>query len=135
MEYASDEGKTNQDVLDALDRAGIPVVLLDRDLVAFPQRSRYDLVGIDNARGSYLLTQHLIELGHRRIGFVARPRSASTVDRRIAGYREAMGRAGLNSPAGWTQLGDPGDVGFVRTLIKDLRPEALIVRTTSRPPA
>jgi DNA-binding LacI/PurR family transcriptional regulator len=126
VEYTPDEGKTNLGILDALDRAGIPVVLLDRDTAGFPARSRYDLVGIDNVRGGYILTEHLTRLGHRRIGFVSRPRSAPTVDLRIIGYHEAMRRAGLGPDPGWVRFGDPGDPGFVRALIKEARPEAII---------
>ncbi len=126
VEYTPDEGRTNLGILDALDRAGIPVVLLDRDTAGFPSRSRYDLVGIDNVRGGYALTEHLTRLGRRRIGFVSRPRSAPTVDLRIIGYREAMRRAGLGPGPDWVRFGDPGDPGFVRGLIKEVRPEAII---------
>jgi GntR family transcriptional regulator of arabinose operon len=126
LEFTSDEGKASRDILGALDRAGIPVVLLDRDTVRFPARSRYDVVGIDNVRGAYLMTRHLIELGRKRITFAGRPRSAPTIDRRIAGYREAMWDAGLNPARDWVRHGDLGDPDFVRALLKATRPEAII---------
>src|SRR5262249_54528740 len=126
IEFVSDKGETNRRILGALDRAEIPVVLLDRDTVPFPARSRYDLVGIDDVRGSYLLTSHLIQLGHRRIGFVARAGSAPTVDRRMAGYREAMWHAGLKVGRDWIRFGDPGDPEFVGGLIDSVNPEAII---------
>ncbi len=126
VEFTSDEGKTNQSILAALDRARIPVILLDRDTVPFPARSRFDLVGIDNVRGSYVLTQHLIQQGRRRIGFLARPRSAPTVERRIAGYREALWDAGATPARDWVRFGDPGDAAFVRAFLKAVRPEAII---------
>ncbi len=43
-----------------LERAGIPIVLLDRCFEPYPDRSNFDLVGIDNHRAGYVLTRHLI---------------------------------------------------------------------------
>jgi hypothetical protein len=36
----------------------------------YPHRSRYDLVGIDNRRVGYLITEHLLQVGSRRIAFM-----------------------------------------------------------------
>ncbi len=83
------ESEANHRIVAALDKAGIPVVLLDRCLEPYPRRSRYDLVGIDNRRTAYIATEHLIRAGAKRIAFFARPDSAPTVDARVAGYREA----------------------------------------------
>jgi DNA-binding LacI/PurR family transcriptional regulator len=52
--------------------AKIPIVLLDRDIVDYPQRSKFDVVGIDNRRAGCVATQHLIDAGCRRIGFIGR---------------------------------------------------------------
>ncbi len=41
----------NFQIAESLREAGIPVVLIDRDLTAFPKRSDFDLVGIDNVAG------------------------------------------------------------------------------------
>jgi len=53
--------------------AGIPVVLLDRWTSPFPARSNHDLVSVDNRRAGYLVTEHLLKLGSRRIAFVCYP--------------------------------------------------------------
>lgn len=52
----------------------------------FPGRSKYDVIGIDNRRAGYVVTDHLVRSGHMRILFVGRPQSAPTVDARISGY-------------------------------------------------
>ena len=65
--------ENNLRIVETLDRAGIPVVLLDRDLEDFPNQSNYDLVGIDNHRAGYLLADHLVKLGCPRVDFVAPP--------------------------------------------------------------
>ena len=77
------------------DAARIPVVLLDRDIYRYPRRSKYDLVGIDNKRAAYILTQHLISLGCRKIVFVAPESYASAAEERIAGYLQALWANGL----------------------------------------
>ena len=90
VEFSAHRNQANHRIVAALDRARIPVVLLDRCLEPYPRRSKYDLVGIDNRRTAYLATEHLITAGAKRIVFLARPNSAPTVDARIAGYREAL---------------------------------------------
>ena len=90
LELTSSKDEANQRIVSALDKAGIPIVLLDRCYVPYPRRSQYDLVGIDNRRAGYMATEHLVNLGRRRIVFIAHPHSAATVDARIAGYREAL---------------------------------------------
>jgi GntR family transcriptional regulator of arabinose operon len=48
------------------------------------------LVGIDDRRLGFLLTEHLLRHDVKRVAFMARPLSASTVMARIVGYREAL---------------------------------------------
>ncbi|MEO8660751.1 MAG: GntR family transcriptional regulator [Bryobacteraceae bacterium] len=90
LELDAAKDRINQEIAARLDAAGIPVVLLDHDVVSFPQRSGHDLIGVDNRRAAYLATEHLLELGCRRIGFVGLSGAAPTVEARIAGYREAL---------------------------------------------
>ena len=106
--------------------AGIIVVLLDRDLHAFPDRSTFDLVGIDNFRGGYLAAEHLIKLGVRDIVFVARPFSASTVRARQAGVMSAMNAHGIPVAQDFLQTGDCTDIDFVRRFTADNRRAAAI---------
>src|SRR3954454_16530828 len=82
--------EVNWRLAESLRQAGIAVVLLDRDLGSSLARSEFDLVGIDNFAGGYLLADHLLKLGCRHLAFVARPMSASTVNARLAGVRVAM---------------------------------------------
>lgn len=110
----------------ALDRAGIPVILLDRDLYAYPRRSHYDLVGIDNRRAGYTVTRHLVSLGCRRIVFIGRPHSAPTVDARIAGYREALADHGIPCEPGLIQRFHPSATDSVRQLLNDARPDGFV---------
>lgn len=71
---------------------GLHVVAFERPLQQTDQYS-IDSVGVDNVQGAYLAVKHLIELGHRRIGFVSG--SIRTINRldRLDGYRQALAEA------------------------------------------
>ncbi len=99
-----------------LRQAGIAVVLLDRDVTPFYERSDFDLVGVDNFAGGYTLAQHLYKMGCRRIGFVAKPFYAPTVALRIAGAQVALLEHGLRMGPDFVKVGEPDDLKFVRTL-------------------
>jgi LacI family transcriptional regulator len=117
LELTEDKDRINRSVIGALETAGIPIVLLDRDSVPFPRRSHFDLVGIDNRRAGFLITDHLITLGCRRIDFLARPGSAPTVLLRIAGYREALLNRGITPDPGWVHSGEPADERSVGRMV------------------
>ncbi|WP_397452977.1 LacI family DNA-binding transcriptional regulator [Pseudomonas sp. NA-150] len=76
--------------LEYLQANEIPTVLVDR-LV----EKGFDQVGVENHDSTQSLVAHLIEHGHRRIGFIAGRSGFSTSDERVAGYRAALEAAGL----------------------------------------
>lgn len=118
---------TNPQLAESLREAGVPVVLIDRDMLNFPMRSNFDIVGLDNLAGGYLIAEHLIKLGCRRLYFVVRPLSTtSTVDARIVGVREALMRHRIEVPANWVRYGDPSDIKFVRSLMAGRQADAFV---------
>ena len=54
-------------------------------------------VGVDERAAGRIATEHLIELGHRRIGFVAGNAYASPTREKLLGREEALRTAGLGS--------------------------------------
>ena len=108
--------EVNRHLAETLRKAGVSVVLLDRDLESFPMRSNFDLVNTDNTIGGYLLADHLVKLGSRHFRFVTQSLSAPTIDARMAGVREALARHSIETEPGWVCLGDPSDMEFVRSL-------------------
>ncbi|NYF90227.1 GntR family transcriptional regulator [Tunturiibacter empetritectus] len=90
LEFSPHRERVNREILKKLDQATIPVVLLDRCGLRFPAMSRHDLVGLDNRRAGYLITEHLLKLGAKNIAFLARKGSVETVEARIVGCREAL---------------------------------------------
>jgi GntR family transcriptional regulator of arabinose operon len=124
-EFAAQRDETNRKIASMLKDAGVPLVLLDRDFASYPDRSRFDLVGIDNQRAGFLQTQHLIRLGAKRIVYAARGDSASTVQARIAGYREALYLTGGDCH-GITVSGDFESEAFVREMIDREKPDGIV---------
>ncbi len=126
LEAAADRQTENVRIAATMRSKGIAVVLLDRDVLEFPDRSDYDLVGIDNFQAGLRLTQHLIDVGRQRTCFLAKPHAPSTTDLRAAGAREALRRAGITVGSQWQLSGAPNDEGFVRRFLDRDRPDAVI---------
>lgn len=74
-----------------LSSRGIPLVLIDRKVPGIGA----DLVTNDSYGGGRMLVEHLVSRGYRSIGFVGGPPGISTLEDRLAGYRDAMRAAGL----------------------------------------
>jgi DNA-binding LacI/PurR family transcriptional regulator len=89
LEGTDPAGKVNREVVARLERARIPLVLLDRCVMPYPHRCAHDLVGIDNRRAGFLAADRLVFLGAKRIVFVGPSHQVSTVEARLAGVREA----------------------------------------------
>lgn len=80
----------------------LPVVTVGRVVPGLEDRG----LAIDNARAVGLGVRHLIELGHRRIAFLAGKRSHRDARDRQAGYRRALAEAGLEVPEELVVEGD-----------------------------
>ena len=126
LELTPGKDDVNQWVVETLSKAGIPVVLLDRCVYQYPRRSAFDLVGIDNRRAGFTVTQHLLRHGCRRLVFVAKPDSASTVDARIHGFRDALEAAGLSAATGQIHIGDPDDIESIRSMVSTISPDGIV---------
>jgi DNA-binding LacI/PurR family transcriptional regulator len=126
LELTPEKDAINRTIAQEFDDAGIPVVLLDRDLVAYPERSGYDLVGIDNRRAGYVITRHLLRCGCKRVIFVGRPESAPTVDARIAGFREAVLDSLEEFRPEFVCRIEPWDAAAVRRALEEIRPDGIV---------
>jgi DNA-binding LacI/PurR family transcriptional regulator len=85
-----------------LARAGVPLVCVDRRLA----RAKVDTVVVDNVRGAADATEHLLALGHRRIGFLEGREGVSTSRERLQGYRSALSRHGIEADPSLVLTGD-----------------------------
>ncbi|WP_395945496.1 LacI family DNA-binding transcriptional regulator [Brevundimonas sp.] len=91
---------------------------------------RLPSVRIDDQRAAFDMTQRLIALGHRRIGFITGAPHHLSSGTRLAGYRQALQAAGLNFSPGLVADGDltfdSGLVAMARLLDGPLRPTAVL---------
>jgi len=79
-----------------LNQAEIPIVMIDAD---HPGLTNFRRVVVDDEEGGRLATRHLLELGHRRIGFVGdhtdNPFHFTSTRDRLRGHLQALEAAGL----------------------------------------
>ncbi len=80
----------------------VPLLLFNRELDdEVTEINHWDVLALDNVHGARLATQHLIELGHRRIAFFGGHRDSSSCRQRREGYQQAMRDAGLPIEPRW----------------------------------
>ncbi|MGY1618250.1 substrate-binding domain-containing protein [Geodermatophilus sp. SYSU D00691] len=89
--------------LTALSRARLPLVVIDP--VNLPHAD-VPSVGSTNFTGGLSATQHLLDLGHRRIAYVGGPVTSACNQARLHGYRAAMDAAGAPVPPEYVRFGD-----------------------------
>lgn len=106
---------------------GVPLVVINR---AVPEDVPIPRVLLDNFRGAYLATRHLVELGHRRIAHLAGPANRFTGRDRRAGYLAALDEAGLPAEPALVIEGDYSfESGYqaMRALLDHHRPSAVFI--------
>jgi DNA-binding LacI/PurR family transcriptional regulator len=82
----------NYEHVERLARKNIPLVLFDR----YAESIDVSKVIVDNQAAAFKATEHLIENGCQRIGFLAGPSQLLLSNQRVAGYREALAKHGLS---------------------------------------
>ncbi len=81
----------------------IPTVLVDR-----LHGQDFDQVGVENVQSTARMIAHLIEHGHRRIGFLSGTPASSTSSERLEGYHLALEHAGIAFDASLVECGFSG---------------------------
>lgn len=77
----------------------VPWLFLNRQ---DPGHTRY--VVLDDSQGAGIAVEHLLQLGHRRIGHIAGPDRVDTAVRRRQGYEDAL----TGVPGAWAPRSEPG---------------------------
>ena len=114
----------NGEIVSIFDRAKIPVVLIDNDIVPPPERSGYDLVGINNFEAGRLLGRHLVDIGARRICFLVHSRCAASVRLRCSGVMSAAGeKRGVKT---CILKAEPGESAEIRKFLAKEMPDAIV---------
>ena len=71
----------------------VPVIVVNSE----PPDARVASIASDNEGGSRQAVEHLVALGHRRIGYIRGPQSFTAARTRLDGFRAACAAAGLDS--------------------------------------
>lgn len=79
---------TRAELLQPFVDAGIPIVQVLRAV----DTRRFDYVSGDNRLGVRYATEHLLELGHRRIAYLGTSAATSVRNERFAGYKDVLAR-------------------------------------------
>ena len=102
----------------------LALVLLDRDLNHWHNRSRFDLVGSDNESGGFLAAEHLIRRGCRRLMFFSGVQDHPTVEARLEGVRHAIAdAASVHVEVSPTDGDDPV---MIRKLLSQHSPDGIV---------
>lgn len=120
--------KSGVEAIDRLNTAPFPTVIIDAENEVLPS------VSIDDIAGGMLATSHLIQLGHREIGFVSdvfyRGHGNDSSEHRFIGYKKSLKDFGLNfNPAYTKSSGLSRQDGYQMTkelLQLEKRPTAIV---------
>jgi len=89
------------EILSALTKANIPIVRIAPQT----QPNRSPFVTMDDRQAAYDMTEYLIELGHRKIGFIKGHPDHGASDRRYNGMQAALKKHGIPLPEDYIQQG------------------------------
>jgi LacI family transcriptional regulator len=84
----------SDDFVRELQAEGVPLVVVARQVGGV-----HPNVTVDDALGLRMAVDHLVGLGHRRIGYLAGPAEVDPASRRLDGFRAGMRAAGLRMPS------------------------------------
>ena len=108
-----------------LEQIHIPVVMINNQA-----RGDYEnlfSVAVDDYQGAQLAMQHLLDMGHRRIGYIGVQNRPGSNERRMRGYLDALKACGIAAQPSWVLLGSPqatedfaGDVEVGQVLMSEL---------------
>ena len=85
---------------------GFPIILVNRRTYHPIVREKVDYVGVDNILGGFLAVEHLIKLGHERIGVIGGSSESSVGFERLEGGKKALAAYGLEEKGDYFLEGD-----------------------------
>lgn len=99
-------GQLKREYIRDLSSISQPLIFVD----FYDSRFSVDSVNSDSYHGGYILTDHLVEKGHKKIGFVGTINATSSINDRFLGYIKCLLENGLEYRSEWL-LGDRDDTG------------------------
>ena len=104
----------------------LPIALVNRQVEGLPEAC----TTLDNEKGGYLATRHLLELGHKDIAYISGPTDKCDARLRLEGHKRALSEAGLPTNPLLIFNGDysedDGKIGLLELMARDVPFTALV---------
>lgn len=117
--------RLHEEIIEGLIEERFPLVLVNSRMVG----ENYNYVTCDNLKGAYLITEHLITLGYRKIAIITGPSNMSSGIDRLKGYQQALKDYAIPDKKRYIQRGpfqtDTGYEAALKLLALKDRPEAI----------
>ncbi len=109
-----------------LNQSKLPVALVNRQVEGLPEAC----TSLDNEKGGYMATRHLLELGHKDIAYISGPTDKCDASLRLKGHKRALSEAGLPTNPQLIFNGDyseeDGKIGLLELMARDVPFTALV---------
>lgn len=96
------------------------MVLINRFIPEIAERC----VALDNYKGAWIATEHLIRQGHTQIAYISSTHHIEDTSQRLAGYKAALAAYNISSPESYVEYGEPegegGEQAMMRLLTKSI---------------
>ena len=109
-----------------LNQSKLPIALVNRQVEGLSEAC----TTLDNEKGGYLATRHLLELGHKNIAYISGPIEKRDAKLRLEGHNRALSEAGVSPNSELVFEGnyteEDGKLGLLELMARDLSFTALV---------
>lgn len=109
-----------------LNQSKLPIALVNRQVEGLSEAC----TTLDNERGGYLATRHLLELGHKNIAYISGPIEKRDAKLRLEGHNRALSEAGVSANSELIFEGnyteEDGKLGLLELMARDQPFTALV---------
>jgi GntR family transcriptional regulator of arabinose operon len=116
LELVHGSDNQNERICSKIVDADIPIILIDRDIVPIPEKSPFDVVGIDNYNAGMIMALHMIQAGCKNIYFFYKPYSAYSIEIRRRAIKDTLLEANIDFFDSNIFCGNPDDMNIVRNI-------------------
>jgi LacI family transcriptional regulator len=96
-------GRIDKRLIEYINSMNLPLVLIDYEV----NNSIYSTILINNYKGAQRAVRHLIDEGHRMVGFIGGDIKHPSIAHRFEGYKEALASNGIELRQAWVETGQP----------------------------
>ena len=105
-------GQVRRSFIDKLSKIQIPLIFVD----FYDNRYNIDSINSDSYNGGYIITDYLVEMGHKKIGFFGTLNATSSINDRYLGYLKCIMENQLEFRDEWV-IGDRDERGILHSKI------------------